>query len=95
MYGKLKKNDEALKTYQEALKISKSAEYSNESNVASILNNIGTVYDEMGKREEALATFQEALEIYKERLANNHSSIAGILKYSHLFFYFAKNKIKF
>jgi tetratricopeptide (TPR) repeat protein len=79
-----------LKTYQEALKISKSAEYDNRSNVASILNNIGTVYDELGNREEALTTFREALEIHKERLPNNHSSIAGILKYLHLFYSFIK-----
>lgn len=78
VHAYLRKLDEALEHYNEALDIYK--EIGDDEGIAKCLNNIGTTYGDLGKPDEALEYYNEALAIsrkigYQQGIANQLTNI--------------------
>ncbi|MEO1415204.1 MAG: tetratricopeptide repeat protein [Bacteroidota bacterium] len=75
VYDDLNRYEEAIATYQEALKIRRPLAKQNpqrfQPDLAQTLNNLGVVYDDLTRYEEAIATYQEALKIRRPLAKQN------------------------
>ena len=83
------KYSQALENYEKSLKILLEIFGESHSNVATIYNNIGTVYFYQGDYARALENYELSLEITMEIFGENHSDVATIynnigLVYSNL-----------
>jgi tetratricopeptide (TPR) repeat protein len=78
--GQVKDNqemhEEALESYQDALKIYLKKLSQDHSNIATCYNNIGLVYDNKNDYPQALKFYEKALEIYRKTLPDNHPNVA-------------------
>lgn len=68
VYRQMGRNDEALKSYQQALDIFNEVLKisSNKSDLGTALVNIGDVYYKLDRHDEALRSYQQALDIFNE-----------------------------
>ena len=75
------KYEEAIVTYEKALKIFKENSRNGHPLFATTLSNLAIVYRDVGQIEKALACQMEALSIRKEILGSNHPDTAKIYIY--------------
>ncbi|CAF4105211.1 unnamed protein product, partial [Adineta steineri] len=68
--------EKAIWYYEKGLEIYQKTLPSNHATLATLYNNIGSVYYKMGDYSKALSSHEKALEIQQEILPSNHPSLA-------------------
>eukprot|EP01043_Picozoa_sp_COSAG02_P036972 COSAG02_NODE_2746_length_8108_cov_37.665002_6_plen_91_part_00 len=75
MFGLLRGNyDEALRLYDQALKIKMKALGPDHASTATTLNNMAQVHDSQGNYDEALRLYDQALKIKMKALGPDHAA---------------------
>ena len=74
--------DEALALLDKALALDTEKFGEKHGNVASVLNNIGSIYSKMGDKQNAVASYQKAYDIFADTYGEKHPQatfIKGLL----------------
>ncbi|ETO35233.1 TPR repeat-containing protein, partial [Reticulomyxa filosa] len=79
VYDSLGDYSQALKYYEESLKMKQELYPGNHPSLADSLNNIGTVYNSLGDYSQALKYHEESLKMKQELYPGNHPSLADSL----------------
>lgn len=82
-YYYLNRPEEAIKNYEEAIRINELSYGERHETTAYLYNNLGAAYSEADKLEEAIAQHKRALQIY-EAVYPNHLNLDLTLTYADL-----------
>lgn len=78
LYRKLSREEDALKTVQNALELVKDMGIENNIGAGTTYINCATVLKAFGKADESLPLFEKALNVYTEKLESNDKRFGGL-----------------
>lgn len=78
LYRKLLREEDALKTVQDALELVKDMGIENNIGAGTTYINCATVLKAFGRAEESIPIFEKALDVYNEKLESNDKRFGGL-----------------
>ena len=78
LYRKLSRQEDALNTVQDALKLVEDMGIENNIGAGTTYINCATVLKAFGKADESIPLFEKSLKIYKEKLEDNDKRFGGL-----------------